>query len=465
MQLPGKTSLTVVTFMVMAAIPYYVPIPVIRDYRPLDPTGVASVLDFPLRKIATDDAANPLASPASMEALKAKRLVGASPKNLIDPTHSLDHFYEARLKGDVTRIAHYGDSPTTADLITADTRAMLQKEFGNAGSGFVLVARPWAWYNHRGVSMEASNWKIDIGGNTPLKDGLYGLGAVSFRGKPGAVAHWNLRDSTHTSVEIYYLGEPDGGEFTLEADDKQIGMASTRAEERAPGFVHFDIPPGASHFTLKVASGDVRIYGADFRKDNPGVVYSSIGVNGANVTLLSRAFNQAHWADELRHYNPDLIVINYGTNESGFPEFVDTTWGRELRLAVARVRAALPDASILLMSPMDRGEKKKTGEIDTIASLPRLVNTESRVALDTGVAFFNTFEAMGGQGTMARWYSSEPRLVGADYIHPMPAGAKIVGDLLYSALRDGFTQYKLQALKQRMAETPSEPGAEAPPHP
>jgi len=464
MQLPGKTSLAVLTFMVMVAIPYYIPVPAIRDYRPLDPRGVTSVLDFPLGKIAADDAVSPLASPASVDELKSKRLVGAASKNLVDPRHELDHFYEALLRDEVTRIAHYGDSPTTADLITADARAMLQKEFGNAGCGFVLVARPWAWYNHRGVNMEASNWKIDVAGNTSLKDGMYGLGAVSFRGQPGAIAHWNLTDPTHTSVEIYYLSEPQGGEFALEAEDKPIGMASTAANETAPGFAHFDIPPGASHFTLKVTSGNVRIYGADFRKDNPGVVYSSIGVNGANVTLLSRAFNQGHWAEELRHYNPDLVVINYGTNESGFPEFVDSTWGRELRLAVGRVRAALPEASILLMSPMDRGERKVTGEIDTIASMPRLVDTESRIALDTGVAFFNTFEAMGGQGTMARWYSSEPRLVGADYIHPMPAGAKIVGELLYSALRDGFTQYKLRTLKDRLARTP-QLGAEALPHP
>jgi lysophospholipase L1-like esterase len=463
MQLPAKTSLTVLAFVVMVAIPYYVPVPVIRDYRPLDPRGVVSVLDLPLPKTPVVDAVNPLASPASVAELGSKRLVHAAPNNLVDPTHELDHFYKALLKGEVTRIAHYGDSPTTADLITADARAMLQKEFGNAGSGFVLVARPWAWYNHRGVGMEASNWQIDIAGNTPLKDGLYGLGAVSFRGQPGAIAHWNLRDATHTSAEIYYLRQPYGGQFVLEAEAKPIGMASAAADEVAPGFARFDIPPGASHFTLKVINGNVRIYGVDFRTSNPGVVYSSIGVNGANVTLLSRAFNSAHWAAELRHYNPDLVVIDYGTNESGFPDFVDQTWGNELRRAVARVHAALPETSILLMSPMDRGERKSTGEIETIASMPRLVDTEARIALDTGVAFFNTFEAMGGQGTMARWYSSEPRLVGADYIHPMPAGAKIVGELLYSALHDGFKQYKVQTMKERLALTP--PGAEASPQP
>jgi len=191
----------------------------------------------------------------------------------------------------------------------------------------------------------------------------------------------------------------------------------------------------------------------DFRRADSGVVYSSLGVNGANIQLLSRALNEEHWTEELRHYDPDLVVINYGTNESGFPQFVDTTWGREMRLAVRRLRAALPNTSILLMSPMDRGERQQNGEIDTLASIPRLVDTEAKVALDTNVAFFNTFEAMGGQGTMARWYAAEPRLVGADYIHPMPAGAKIVGELLFTALREGYQQHKLQELKQKIAES------------
>src|SRR5207248_3819770 len=108
-----------------------------------------------------------------------------------------------------------------------------------------------------------------------------------------------------------------------------------------------------------------------------------------------------------------------------------------------------PGVSILLMSPMDRGERKADGEIDTLAAIPRLVNTEAKVALDTDVAFFNTFQAMGGQGTMGRWYSAEPRLVGADYIHPMPAGARVVGELLYTAFRDGYKAYKLRQSNNR----------------
>lgn len=453
MRFPPKTTLAVLAFGVMILFPYV--LPVFRDYKPFDPASASSVFDFPLRNAAEEQEAGPLASPEAIAEMKAKRLTVAATKNLVDPDHALDHFYDALLKNDVTRILHYGDSPTTADLITADARALFQKDFGNSGIGFVLIARPWAWYNRRGIDMEASNWKIDIGGNSELKDGLNGLGAVSFQGQPGATAKWHLRDPAHRTVEFYFLYEPVGGEFQVKAevdgDDLVIGTASTAAEKRRPGFVTFGIPEGASTLMLNVTSGSVRLYGADFRRPGRGVVYSSIGVNGANVTLLSHAYNPEHWAEEMRHYKPDLVIINYGTNESGFPDFVDTTWGKELRSAVRRVQAAVPDASILLMSPMDRGERTADGDIDTLASIPRLVNTESKIALETHVAFFNTFQAMGGQGTMGRWYNSEPRLVGADYIHPMPAGAKIVGELLYSALRDGLNHYKMQSLRQKIA--------------
>jgi lysophospholipase L1-like esterase len=83
------------------------------------------------------------------------------------------------------------------------------------------------------------------------------------------------------------------------------------------------------------------------------------------------------------------------------------------------------------------------------------VKIEAGIGQETGVAFFNTFQAMGGPGTMGRWYASEPRLVGADFIHPMPAGAKIVGELLYSALRDGYNDYKLRQLNKAVVQTAS----------
>jgi len=438
-----KTTLAVITFAVLILLPRAVP--ALKNYVSLDPRDIPLVWDLPVPK------------PQELETdgVRAQRLQVQKPENLVDPHRTLDHFYQALLQGGRVHVLHYGDSPTTGDLITADARALFQKQFGDGGAGFVLIAKPWAWYFHRGVDMDSSKWAIDVAGDTPIKDGLHGLGGASFQGSPGAVATFTVKNEQHTA-EVAYLEQPDGGTFSFEADGNELGKVETTettGEKPRPAWRLFDLPAGTKKFTVRVESGRVRLYGVEFSKGRSGVLYSSLGVNGANITLLSERFNGAHWTAQLHHYKPDLVVLAYGTNESGFAKFVDSTWAAEMKLAVKRLQTALPDASILLMSPMDRGERNERGDIETIATMPRLVKIEARVAEETNVAFFNTFQAMGGEGTMARWYAAEPRLVGSDYIHPMPAGAKIVGELLYGALRDGYNEYKLRQLKSRESST------------
>ena len=431
-----KTALAVATFVALILLPRAVP--ALKNYVSLDPRDIPLVWDLPVPKPQEVESAQ----------VRERRLQVRAPLNLVDPGKTLDHFYQALLQGGPVRILHYGDSPTTGDLITSDARALFQKQFGDGGAGFVLIAKPWAWYYHRGVEMDSSKWTIDVAGDTQIKDGLHGLGGASFQGSPGAEANFTVKDGER-SAEVAFLQAPDGGVFSFEADGTEIGKVETSGEEKRAAWAAFELPAGSKKFTVRVQSGRVRLYGVEFNKNKPGVLYSSLGVNGANITLLSRAFNGTHWAAQLHHYRPDLVVLAYGTNESGFPKFVDTTWGGELKSAVKRLQAALPETSILLMSPMDRGERNDRGEIETIEAMPRLVKIEAKVAEETHVAFFNTFQAMGGEGTMGRWYAAEPRLVGADFIHPMPAGAKIVGELLYGSLRDGYNDYKLRQLRSR----------------
>src|SRR5271154_1914318 len=241
--MPIKTALTVLTFVALILLPEIAP--ALKNYQSLDPHNIARVFDLPIPKVK--------GAPESDTAeVHAKKLEAKAPANLLDPTHTLDHFYEALLKGGTVRILHYGDSPTTGDLITADARALLQKEFGDGGSGFVLIARPWAWYNHRGVEMEASsNWKNDIAGIAQLKDGMHGLGGVSFLGGPGAIAHWKLKYGQHAAIEIAYLAQPDGGAFAVDADDKEIGTVETAADAKAAQYQSFKIPPGATSFDVR----------------------------------------------------------------------------------------------------------------------------------------------------------------------------------------------------------------------
>ncbi|MBZ5606155.1 MAG: hypothetical protein LAO79_28005, partial [Acidobacteriia bacterium] len=232
--MPRKTALTIATFAALILLPQVAP--ALKNYQSLDPRNLISIFNLPIPK-----------PKAESPVLPKHQAAEQPPSNLVDPKHELDHFYDALLKNGVVRILHYGDSPTTGDLITADARAALQKEFGDGGTGFILIARPWAWYNHRGVEMDASSqWKIDIAGIAQAKDGMHGLGGVSFVGGPGATAHWRLRNGQHAAIEIAYLAQPEGGAFEVAAEDKSLGEVETAADVKTPGYASFKIPAGAS---------------------------------------------------------------------------------------------------------------------------------------------------------------------------------------------------------------------------
>ena len=384
---------------------------------------------------------------------------------LEDSNGGLDHFYEAlwhtekKDPGAITRITHYGDSPTTADLITGDIRAQLQARFGNAGHGFILLAKPWAWYDHRGATPSGSGWEIQPSTQFRSKDGFYGLGGVIFNAKSEAHSKIEFKDAGLTRFDIYYLTQPAGGSVTVSSGDQQLAEFSTAADDRAPGFEPFTTPEPVKTLEISAAAPS-RLFGLTAERANPGIVYDTIGLNGASITVLSNMFNEKHWVAELRHRNPNLLVINYGTNEADFASFVDKQYEGALREAIRRVRTALPSASILIMSPMDRG-KHEGADIVTMDTIPRIVATQKRVAEETGCGFFDTFDAMGGAGTMARWYTRSPRLVSADLIHPIPAGGKIIADVFAKEIESGLARYKLRAVRNLSANSPDAkpPGA------
>jgi lysophospholipase L1-like esterase len=442
---PKKTSLTIATLGALLLL--------LESTKLARPFTLTEVVDFRPRDLPT---LAPLPPPPAVVKpnLASKRRPIIEP-NLIDPHDALRPFYlalwrtELGAPGAITRVLHYGDSPVTADSITADVRSLLQQHFGDSGHGFVLIAKPWAWYGHRGVEIKGKGWRIAAATQTRAKDGFHGLGGVSFEGDAGASSHLELAES-HSSMEIHYLRQPGGGVLSVEASGQKLGDVITDGPDKVPAYQTFPLTAAERGINLSVQRGPVRLFGVSFERNSPGVIYNSLGLNGGQVQVVVRYFDQSQWAEELQHQHPDLVVINYGTNESGYADYIEHTYPGELRQVIQRVKDAVPSASVLVMSPMDRGERDSDSRIVTIPILPRLVEIQRQTAADMGCAFFNTFQAMGGEGTMARWYESQPRLVSADFTHPLPAGAHKVGVLLDQALESGFRQFK--AREQRRTQ-------------
>jgi lysophospholipase L1-like esterase len=251
-------------------------------------------------------------------------------------------------------------------------------------------------------------------------------------------------------MEIHFLRQPGGGVLKVEAAGQALGSVETDGPTKEPAYQTFPLNAGMRDINLSVERGPVRMFGVSFEKNTPGVIYNSLGLNGGQVQFIVRYFDKPQWTEELEHQHPDLVVINYGTNESIYADYIERYYPGELRQVIERVKAAVPRASVLIMSPMGRGQRDSNARITTVPTLPKLVDIQRQMAQETGCAFFNTFQAMGGEGTMARWYDSTPRLVSADFTHPLPAGARKVGVLLDQALESGYRKFKARE-QQRSA--------------
>jgi lysophospholipase L1-like esterase len=456
----SKPAQTILLVFIFASLPLFVPrLAQFREMLP-NPRELVSFKGSEAPATGSNDIPGGAQSSAdatfAASAAPTPVIVGAD-HPVEDPAGALNAFYnslsrtDARAPGAITRITHYGDSPITNDGITSTVRRLLQTRFGDAGHGFILIDRPWAWYGHDAISFTpGGGWNSDAMMNAKAGDGEFGLGGVTFSATgPGkstrfAPASQGETGKSFSRMDVYYLQQPGGGEFSVDVNDGDAQIVSTRGEAARSGFFEVRAPQaGPNSFDVKTLSGEVRLFGAVLENDGPGVVYDSLGVNGAYAGLLVSAMNQAHWAEQLQHRKPNLVVINYGTNESQYatPEQLER-YDRDLREVVRRVREALPGVSILIVSPMDRGQMAPGGKIITKPSIPMIVDLQRRVALETNCAFFNTYAAMGGEGTMAKWAAAPKRLVRSDLTHPTAEGAEIVGRLIYEALYDGYTKYR-----------------------
>ena len=87
----------------------------------------------------------------------------------------------------------------------------------------------------------------------------------------------------------------------------------------------------------------------------------------------------------------------------------------------------------------DRDMRGADGEMHTMDGVRELISYERKMASDRRVAFWNLYEAMGGDGSVARM--TEKKQANLDYTHINFAGGHHIASLLYDVLMNGKTNY------------------------
>jgi lysophospholipase L1-like esterase len=352
----------------------------------------------------------------------------------------------ARGEGGPVRVAHYGDSAVAADSITSTARRSLQRRFGDAGHGFVLISRGMMHYMHKDIVTRASDgWEVESIVQLGLRPGYYGYGGVRARGGGGLSASFGtVKDGelgrAVSRFEIFYQRQRGGGPLELKLDGRRLELLQTHGDKLEDAFHVIEVEDGPHMLSLRPLGSAVNLYGVALERERPGVVYDSLGLVGAVAERLLGA-EPAHLAAQLAHRDPDLLVLAFGGNESANSYLNIDQYEKEQTQVVRRMRSGRASLPCMLFAPLDQGERDARGRVKTVPVLPKIVGAQRRVAEREGCAFFDAFSAMGGEGSMATWVSAHPRLATSDMRHATPAGYEVIGDLYYKALLEAFARY------------------------
>jgi lysophospholipase L1-like esterase len=413
--------------------------------NPRDIAVLVLALAIPLSHAApATSKKKPAAAAVSPQAkARAERRVSTqlAKSNNVENPGALVPFYEQLYReqhgqsGAAVHILHFGDSHTAADEWTGSLRDLFQAGFGDGGPGFSLAGHPFRGYRRFDVSGGGSpGWHTE-GLARAEGDGFYGLGGVSISTQ---AAGENVYISAECNLlEVFYLQQPGGGELAFYDNGQYVSEISTSGE-LGPGYFSYRPSPGGHSFELRtLRHAPVRLFGwaADRAR---GVTYEALGINGAEAAVMFK-WDERMLASNLERRNPALIVLAYGTNEAGSPNWDYDSYERMFSALLARLRQYAPAASILVVGPPDRYYRLRRGPLKPLEKVDDIVAAQREACRENGAAFWDTRTRMGGKGSMSQWVTAG--LAQRDYVHFAGEGYRLLGNTLFKDMLRNYDDF------------------------
>jgi lysophospholipase L1-like esterase len=372
-----------------------------------------------------------------------------------DPSgRALDPFFAALARtesggpGQMTRVVHMGDSSIGLDGIPHAIRRRMQARFGDGGAGFVLLQQESDNYRNRAAHVAGRGWSICYIAVKCDPDGRYGLGGHAFRARPGARTRVLTRRKGAVGreiarVELWYEARPGGGRLALEIDGAVPELLSTDAPRPEDRWHELWLDPGAHAIEVRDAGhGRARAYGIVLEAEGPGVVWDTVSMIGAFTKRLHE-WDEAHLAAQIEHRDPDLLVLEFGGND--LRRFATTTvdgstYAQEYRKAIRMLRRGKPQMACLVVGIVDhaRAGKRKIARRWVV----ELVDAQREAAHAEGCAFFDAVAAMGGPGSIRRWWRLPEPLASPDLQHLSARGRDRMGEMIYDALVGDYERWR-----------------------
>jgi lysophospholipase L1-like esterase len=372
--------------------------------------------------------------------------------------NQLDHLSQDKTQS--IRIVHYGDSQIEGDRITGTLREKLQDEFGGYGAGTVPVFDVADIRSSISISC-SDNWKkfaVYGGMYKGAHTNHFGMQGNFFRlitptDTTGAVISdtkkgWiNFKQSVTSypgtrkfdELKLYYahVTAPVTIKIYLKND-----LALVDSIPQGEDFEMKSWPVNNLYGNLRIefsTRGNLDVYGLGFDSKS-GIEVDNASMRGSSGLDLSK-IQASYLAKQLDVLNTKLLILQYGVNLAPYEvpsyDFYEKAFYNELK----NIKSNLPGVSILVIGVSDVS-KNDNGQYVTSPNIVKIRDAQKKAAFKAGCAFWDLFEAMGGENSMPGWVNSKPSLAQKDYTHFSPQGAKIVGNMLYNALMTEYIAYK-----------------------
>ncbi len=363
----------------------------------------------------------------------------------------MDKFYNSLSNADSyqrpIRIAYYGDSFIEGDILTEDLRNMMQSKFGGKGVGFVDMKSLTSGFRQT-VREYSEGWTVCSANDRgkqfePSRQSISGryctVQTEAFAEFSGQKRKYGKQLDTCEVATIYFT--------------PSYGMnisATVNGKEQHQLYACIDSTSADHKLMYKTVNGNIgrirwsvrdnsssTFLGASLESRN-GIIVDNLSMRGSDGNHLAKipastlkAFNS------VRPY--DLIILHFGLNVASPKVKNYTYYTKQFSNVIAKFKHSFPEASILVVSVGDRDAKNEYGELTTMEGVTNLVAYQRKMAADSKVAFWNLYQAMGGNGSMARM--TEKKMANLDYTHINFSGGRHLAKLLFDALMNGKENY------------------------
>ena len=359
--------------------------------------------------------------------------------------YQLEHANE---EGKTYRIMHYGDSQIEMDRITSVLRQKLQELFGGSGPNMIPAIQPVSTIS---VTQNASNLTryMVYGDAARASHNRYGVmsqfgqvrgtGSISFTRTSHSQSFEKAKEISSVSV---LLGKNSKSFTAILKCDTLAPDAKMLPACDSVSLITWILPTNVKHGTITF-KGNAEIY-AVLLDGEAGVAIDNVALRGCSGTIFTR-INENTLRQSFDLLNTRLIIMQFGGNRmpgisstKNIPPYI-----AELEKQIQYMKRVAPKATFLFIGPADMG-KSYGGKMGTWKNLPELNDSLRALALRNDMAYWDMFNVMGGEGSMAQWVKHKPPMAGPDYVHFTYRGAQEIGSDLAKSFTTYYDFYKLR---------------------